>query len=352
MLVHANRLGRAAVAVLAAASGCTLGPASAVAAAPSPAWPDVRLAASATTTPTHPYSNPVWYPLATAAVMGCDNGNPGCTSPQIYHGYWAIDLISRNPNAPAATDPQEPVYAMGAGVVHIGATNQGCGTTSSRGNYLYIDHGNGLLSYYGHLGSIAVTSGAYVTARTRIGTIGNSGYLGCTSKPFYRYLFLAIKRTGTSGAYSEITHMYACLGGVERNWPSQLPATPFATWNAVPANTQLPAPDDRNCIGVPPPTPTPPTNVALLRSGSGRLRASWSSPAPSARSTATYVQFQEYHPTIHEWLDYQSRVLRAGLTATTYYSLADGRLFRVRISFANGAGWSAASVWREATATA
>ena len=46
---------------------------------------------------------------------------------------------------------------------------------SGYGNYIIIDHGNGLSTLYGHMRSISVSSGDYVTAGQYLGEVGSTG---------------------------------------------------------------------------------------------------------------------------------------------------------------------------------
>ena len=47
--------------------------------------------------------------------------------------------------------------------------------TGGYGNFVLIDHGNGLFTAYGHFDSLSVEAGQYVTAGTPIGKIGQTG---------------------------------------------------------------------------------------------------------------------------------------------------------------------------------
>jgi len=64
----------------------------------------------------------------------------------------------------------EPVFSAAAGTVQrIGYTNLG-------GNYVRILHPNGVITYYGHLAKIAVSSGEKVYRGQVIGYVGHTGY--------------------------------------------------------------------------------------------------------------------------------------------------------------------------------
>lgn len=318
-----------------------------------PTSPEATVVLTGGASQAHPFSNPVWFPLATATRMGCYRGNPSvgpgpvCRNPT-YHTVWAMDIVSATRTI---EDPLEPVHPMGAGIVHYGATGQGCGTVPSRGNWVYVDHGNGVLSYYGHLGIILVPDGAYVTPHSIVGTVGNSGYVRCRELPNLRYLFLAVKHGGTNGTYVDIRRMRACQGGAARTWPTELTNNPSGTdhwdvWNEVPSGAPLEAPDaSRDCIAPgPPATPDAPLGSSLRRARPHAAIARWTAPAASDRVTRVNVQFQEWHPSIARWLDRENRVLASG-TRARFRGLARGRPYRVRVSFANAQGWSAPTDW-------
>jgi murein DD-endopeptidase MepM/ murein hydrolase activator NlpD len=110
------------------------------------------------------YSSPEWFPLrhqtnGSAIKVGCtykSSGSQGGYECNGYHGWWALDLM-----ATVGT----PVYAAGAGQLSIVRQgNSGCSATS---NALQINHGNGIRSYYTHLGTIKVRHGAWVNQNTR-----------------------------------------------------------------------------------------------------------------------------------------------------------------------------------------
>jgi hypothetical protein len=249
-------------------------------------------------------------------------------------------------------NPYEPVYAMGAGIVHYGVhADTGCGKAQGRGNWLWIDHGNGTLSWYGHLAwPFKVPNGAYVTPRTRIALIGNSGYSGCHTYPTMHYIDIAVKHGATNGQnngnYVELKHLYACVNGHRQTWPDNINRN-WRRWNEVPNSPYgnrhvLPA-SDRNSDCIPTRTATPDAAGAarLRRSGSGQLTATWALPRTGAARTSTIVLIQEYHPSIRRWLDLRTHVLPSTRTGTTFTKLHLKHSFRVRVSFHNSVGYSA-----------
>ncbi len=78
-------------------------------------------------------------------------------------GHPAFDIGNRS---------KPPVWAAGAGkVVKASSGTWGGGY----GNHVIIDHGNGLQTLYGHLDSLSVNEGDYVTQGQVIGIMGNTG---------------------------------------------------------------------------------------------------------------------------------------------------------------------------------
>jgi murein DD-endopeptidase MepM/ murein hydrolase activator NlpD len=63
----------------------------------------------------------------------------------------------------------EPVSAAEAGTIVAAGVEDGYG------NYIRIDHGNGLQTAYGHLSSLNVTAGQCVSKGELIGNAGNTG---------------------------------------------------------------------------------------------------------------------------------------------------------------------------------
>lgn len=87
--------------------------------------------------------------------------SPGvATDPRHPTGHNGIDM-----RAPGGT----AVYPMAPGTVtNVGVDPKG-------GNVINIDHGNGIKTYYAHLGTIRVNKGDHVTNDTVIATIGDTG---------------------------------------------------------------------------------------------------------------------------------------------------------------------------------
>ena len=125
----------------------------------------------------------------------------------------------------------EPVAAAAPGRVKLADwLVPGCETCLS-GKTVEIDHGNGLLTFYGHLSKISVTKGQYVQ---RGQVIGTSGMTGTATGP---HLHFGVYRTncnscpvdpyGWGGSYPDpysrdVGNLW--LGGSPRYPPVQLPS--------------------------------------------------------------------------------------------------------------------------------
>lgn len=65
---------------------------------------------------------------------------------------------------------RDPAYAAADGVVVFSGDNG-----NGYGNYVIIDHGNGILTYYAHFDSCSVSTGDIVKAGDEVGKIGSTG---------------------------------------------------------------------------------------------------------------------------------------------------------------------------------
>src|SRR6266550_1633475 len=66
-------------------------------------------------------------------------------------------------------DPGTPVLAAGDGIVKF------VGRQGGYGNVIYVDHGGGVVTLYGHLRKIEAKTGDPITAGSRIGQVGMTG---------------------------------------------------------------------------------------------------------------------------------------------------------------------------------
>jgi murein DD-endopeptidase MepM/ murein hydrolase activator NlpD len=89
-------------------------------------------------------------------------------------GYgWREDPINRRAKFHHGTDYRgkrgTPVVAAGAGTVVFAGRRGGYGRT------VFVDHGNGVITRYGHLNKILVKEGETIAAGTQLGELGSSG---------------------------------------------------------------------------------------------------------------------------------------------------------------------------------
>ncbi len=85
-----------------------------------------------------------------------------------WRGHKGMDIASGFGNTVVAAASGTVVY------VEYPCPDQNTGG-SGYGNYIIIDHGNGVYTLYGHLRHISVESGAYVSTGTAIGEVGSTG---------------------------------------------------------------------------------------------------------------------------------------------------------------------------------
>ncbi|MGQ0466779.1 MAG: peptidoglycan DD-metalloendopeptidase family protein [Sporichthyaceae bacterium] len=318
---------------------------------------------AASVSKSHPFSDPVWWPLRTPSVVDCTKSNPGCSK---HHHYYGIDVLSKDRDDTRNYIEDAGVYAMGAGIVHMGdAKGRACGKTYSSttfGKWVWIDHGGGVISRYAHLMDIAVKEGQYVSPDTRLGTVGNTGIKTPTSCHI-RYVNFSLKFPGIYGPaagreFSRSTvgaadgKLLACdLKGNTQVWPDalRLPGSPTRI-EALPKKTVLPK-TGSSCRSGSPKTASRPSDVKLSTAGSGALKATW----PKAPRGVDKVRLElgEYHPTTGEW-DREKRERWKDLSPTTssytFKDLTHRKKWRVRVWFHTPKqGWSAPSYWVQRT---
>lgn len=302
--------------------------------------------ALAPTSRSHPYSDPVYYPLRVPARLDCVKRNPGCTAP---HPNWMMDVV---PSDQARRQSHAGVYAMGAGILHIGnAHGATCGKENSYGTWVWIDHGAGTLSRYGHLSKVVGKAGRRVAAGQQIGVVGTTGKIrNC----HISYVNFSVQHKGLRTSHGvEIKTLRACRGSSTRtqSWPSAVHSR-YRSWNATPQGTAFPA-STNSCISSSAPrTATRPARVSLARHGKGKLRVRWSRPNASHHVGTIMVELSLWHPSKHYW-DLVSHVRYITIPGThasrTISKLAHKRLYRIRVSFHNSRGWSPASGWHKRT---
>jgi len=294
----------------------------------------VPLAAPATSAPTeaHPFSDPLWLPLRSPARVSCALSN--CTK-GIYHGYWAIDFVGAK---------GDPVYAAGAGVMHIGDVDPGCKakpTDIEAGTWAWVDHGGGRITKYNHLDSIVAKEGERVTPTTVIGRMGHSGdVLPCTTS----YLHFEVRSGGVTGVR---VNPGSLLGCTPRGRIRVLDALGVTSWNepslpgrklSTPAMTSTCIYDTWDA--------TPARPGAKVRSQPRSALVSWS--APPAGTNQVVVLQEMWSPSLlrYGWPTYV--VTSATSTSRTFVGLTDGRTYRYSVAFHNTYGNSA---WSTPVAT-
>lgn len=103
-------------------------------------------------------------PLASSYFI-CPISSP-CRITQGLHWYNAIDF------GHAGNSCGQPVFAAAGGKV----LKTKFGYNRGAGNYIHIEHPNGVVTHYGHLQSILVVPGQNVSQGQLIGLIGHTGY--------------------------------------------------------------------------------------------------------------------------------------------------------------------------------
>ncbi|MCM1226257.1 MAG: M23 family metallopeptidase [Clostridium sp.] len=68
------------------------------------------------------------------------------------------------------------VIVAKSGCTHNYGKDGSCGCGGGYGNYVVIDHGDGISTLYGHCASICVSVGQYVSAGEAIGYVGSTGW--------------------------------------------------------------------------------------------------------------------------------------------------------------------------------
>src|SRR5699024_628462 len=79
------------------------------------------------------------------------------------------DNFSYHKGIDLAADQGTPVLAAASGVVTTAQNHW------SYGNYVIVDHGNGLTTLYAHLDTLTVEEGETVTTSQQLGTVGRTG---------------------------------------------------------------------------------------------------------------------------------------------------------------------------------
>lgn len=90
--------------------------------------------------------------------------------------HYGIDITSGSGNNPIVAAAAGRVTISSNACSHNYRKDYNCGCNGGYGNYVVIDHGNGLLTYYGHMSHASVGVGTYVQQGQQIGNMGCTGY--------------------------------------------------------------------------------------------------------------------------------------------------------------------------------
>lgn len=303
------------------------------------------------------FSDPVYWPLRVESRVDCTMSNPGCP---LHHTFWGVDVIptGQRDGRPAS---QAGVFAMGAGIAHIGeAHGHACGTGDKTdfGTWVWVDHGGGVVSKYGHLSQIAVRDGQPVAAGDRLGTVGNTGD---SSKLFCdeTYLDFQVRHNGvqgpsvpfsTKGVGEPDGNLLACAPGGVQAWPLALGVV--RRIDDMPKHYVLPAGSD-SCLPVPR-TAMPGSSGMRwvgLNAGTASLAVSWSPAGPGV--DAIRVELGKYHPEAHQWDECRRerhRDLPRTATAVVFDQLDEDSTYRAMVWFHDTAGWQPVGTWVSARA--
>ncbi|MGQ0631150.1 MAG: peptidoglycan DD-metalloendopeptidase family protein [Sporichthyaceae bacterium] len=302
--------------------------------------------AAAATSAANPFSDPIWYPLRVEAQVGCGHSNPGCDKP---HDFWTQILTPTGQKSGGTS--QGRITSMGHGIAHIGEANgPGCGSgDASFGTWVWVDHGGGVISRYGHLSQILISEGQLVSPGEPVGIVGTTGKRSSDSC-FRAYLDFQLKRHGVRGDDFEFPTLQACQGSTRQTWPTAVHGT--TSWNTTTQGLIMPANSD-DCI----PTATPattgrPTGVGMSSPGTGRLKVSWT----SAGGTVDKVRLElaRFRPGTGTYEDRHKgkwKDVAGSATSGTFKGLVSGSKYRVRVHFHTaGVGWSLPSGYVRARA--
>ncbi|MGN1433419.1 MAG: murein hydrolase activator EnvC family protein [Ruminococcus sp.] len=92
------------------------------------------------------------------------------------YNHGAIDIAGSGiMGAPVVAAESGTVVASYNGCPHNWGKNGSCGCGGGYGNYVFIDHGNGKMTVYGHFSNIIVSTGQTVTKGQTIGYVGSTG---------------------------------------------------------------------------------------------------------------------------------------------------------------------------------
>jgi hypothetical protein len=295
------------------------------------------------------YSDPVYWPLHVESYVDCTMTNPGCSQHHTYYGVDVIPTGQRNGN-PAS---QAGVYSMGAGIAHIGNANGtpcGTGTATDWGTWIWVDHGGGVVSRYGHLGKIDITEGQHVNAGQLLGIVGNTG----DSSKLYcdeNYLDFQVTHNGyhgpsvpfsTKGLGTPDGDLLGCTTGLSLQlWPLDLSVGGITTIEEMPEKTDVPA-SSNSCVPHYSAASLPQSPSLSLKAGKGSVKATWAH-VPSGVNDVR-VEVGMYHPSTKaydsQWNETWTDLSKSS-TSKNITGLKRKQRYRVRVWFHTAAGWQA-----------
>lgn len=269
----------------------------------------------------HPYGDPKWFPLRNPVRVSCAYSN----CPGGYHGYYAIDFLGHL---------DDPIYAMGSGVFHIGNIDHSCPTsTVTQGTWAWVDHGAGGVTRYSHLNKILATEGQLVTPTTEIATMGHNGN---TSPCETNYIHIEYRAERVGGTRLPIPQLKACTAGGIETWPAGLG---YTSWNSFPYNQVTTPTTTNNCIAANWTDTVARPTISVSKTDTGVLLV-----VPSARPAGTdnvRVRLEEWHPSIHKYSLPIYRDIPVTQSGTHFGGLDLYYTYRFTAAFHNAAGWSA-----------
>ena len=114
------------------------------------------------------YTWPVPGHTALSSVFGEDRGS---------YGHGAIDISDGSiMGATVVAADSGTVVVSNNSCTHNWGKSGSCGCGGGYGNYVWIDHGNGKCTIYGHLTRAVVSQGSYVSKGQVIGYVGSTGW--------------------------------------------------------------------------------------------------------------------------------------------------------------------------------
>ena len=281
-------------------------------------------------TSAHSYSDPVWLPLRRPGVIHCVKADCSLMNGQTR----GLDI-----NAHLG----DPVYAAGAGIAHIGGQpGPACapGTESRNGNWVWVDHGGGVISRYHHLNTITIRNGQQVTPMTQLGTVGHSGEPGtCRAQ----YLHFEVRNDGLVGPRVTTPALAVCTDSGKRVLPGIYGTN---NWDSFRVNRKATPAGTNACIsGAWSRTPSRP-QVTLTPANSA-MTVAWGT--PPAGTDKIMVRTERYSTALAGYGRPYHLTFSGAAPSTRLTGLTNGRAYKIAVSFHNAAGYSVWSAIKTST---